>query len=133
MSKRRTQTFGVWVENNEWEGETWRWYIPKKGNKEALAILEAVVAVLWNDFDASEEFDYYETDMTMQEAERRVEELRGDTGSRPAHNIILGLDLAKLEGFLETFKAEQDDGNAYDLLTSPFYKGGIENFAAEVN
>lgn len=132
MSKRRTQTFGVWVENNEWEGERWRWYIPRKGNKEALAILEAVCLILEEDFD-SDEFNFYETEMTMQEAERRVEELADDAVYRPAHNMIRALNFEKLEGFLEEFKAKQGEEDAYDLLTAPLYKGGIEDFAAEVN
>ena len=30
-----------WTEDNDWEGETWHFYIPTEGNEEALALLKA--------------------------------------------------------------------------------------------
>lgn len=102
-------TYVTWVEENEWEGETWRFYIPRAGNETALMRLKA-----WVDQHGDSSANVYRLNFTPlleDEVDRRVRDLADDTSYLAAHT--------KLEGRLVT----QLD----TLTTDDLYKGGIKN------
>lgn len=95
------RTFTRLTEENDWEGETWHFYIPTQGNEENLAKLAALVAT-------DGRFDVEEQQFTEAEIDTLIA-YGDDTDYLHAHN--------KLSGTL----AEVSD---VDTL----YKGGITDY-----
>lgn len=96
-------TYATFTEDNEWEGETWRFYIPVEGNEASLQMLA----------DRTMQMEGYGVDLTpLDEAtvDARVA-APDDTDYMAAHN--------KLAGTLSIPTA--DDTDLLDVI----YKGGI--------
>lgn len=107
-------TFVRFVEENDYEGETWTFLIEKPGNGESLAHLE-VVANSEVDHGESNFILYPDDAITEAEAETLVKYAKGQ-GYMPAFTICRG-NL--------NFTAEQAAGDeVYDWL----HKGGIKSF-----
>lgn len=70
------------TEVNEWEGETWHWFIPTKGNKEALEVLAEIVK--------QEPFEYQLSDETYKEKEVDLLVANGDVGYHCQFNKLAG-------------------------------------------
>ncbi len=99
-------TYATFTEDNDWEGETWRFYIPTEGNEVALQTLADLV----------EQAEPYALDLApLSEpiVDDRVERLADDTGYLAAHN--------KLAGTLTV--PEGDADGLFDTL----YKGGTRD------
>lgn len=99
MSER---LFVKFVEENEWEGETWCFYIPIDGNGDALMDLEEAIS----DLDGFVISDKYYTE---DEVDLLVSNT--DTGYIDLHN--------KLDGVLNI------DELYFGDVTSKLYKGGL--------
>lgn len=96
-----TVPFVRFTEHNDWEGETWNFYIPLEGNKEALHEL----------YDLVKNVDDYELDMkniiTNEQVNALINHGNHDSGYMDTHN--------KLSGVLDM-----------NLVTADgLYKGGI--------
>jgi hypothetical protein len=97
-------TYATFIEDNEWEGETWRFYIPTDGNEVALQTLADLV----------EQDEPYRLDLTPIDettVDDRVENLADDTDYLAAHT--------KLTGTLTVPEVDRED------LLDALYKGGI--------
>lgn len=102
-----TPLYAIWTEYNEWEGETWRFYIPILGNSQELIRLQA-----WCNQESPDSPYRLDTRPLLEdEVDRRVETMADDTSYLAAHT--------KLAGRLVL----PDVIDADDTL----YKGGIRN------
>lgn len=106
--------YANFTEHNEWEGETWHFWIPIAGNEDTLQELHVIIA------DGDGIADQYELDLTpVPEAE--VDSLVAycdDDGYLPDH--------IKLAGTLVI--TEADAARIPDYKEDPLYKGGIRGF-----
>lgn len=99
------------IENNDWEGEKWHFYIPVAGNEDVMDRFKEIVNAV-NDEDGM-----YELGREYLKEEEVDTLIRfGDTGYMPYHN--------KLEGKLDVKKLIKD----LDSDDDPFYKGGIKDY-----
>jgi hypothetical protein len=73
------------TEVNEWEGETWHFYLPVAGNSEALAALKELIDNADDDFG----FSLSET-LTEDEVDTLVRTANGDTSYLAAHTKLTG-------------------------------------------
>lgn len=106
-------TYAKFTENNEWEGETWHFYIPIEGNQEALAQLSTELD------EIDEEPQRYEVDLTpLPEFEVDVLVKHTDCGYMHYHNKLTGVLTLPAQVF-EDLK---------DLDNDPFYKGEIRKY-----
>lgn len=108
--------FVTFYENNEWEGETWRFYLQLEGNEIALAKLKQLFQdFLWVDYDSKD--DEYWIDMKPLSEKVVNSRVKGsDAGYLSAHNKCVGLiDTTRLENITE------------EALAELLYKGGIRN------
>lgn len=113
-------TFVRFVEENDYEGETWTFLIEKPGNGESLANLE-VVANSEGDYGDSNFILYPDDEITEAEAETLVKYANQPGSHMPAFTICRGNLI---------FTAEQAAGEeVYDWL----YKGGIKSFFASAD
>jgi hypothetical protein len=97
------------VENNEWEGETWHFYIPVAGNEKAIGALSTLIQ-LWDQDPEEPEYAISAKRLTEAQVDALVE--YGSTGGYMAeHN--------KLAGRLDA-EAIRDCGD--------LYKGSIRDF-----
>jgi hypothetical protein len=94
------------TERNDWEGETWHFFIRIQGNEEALNKIAAAVV-------GSEEFHIDPTEYTEEEVDRRICDDPG-SGYMPMNN--------KLVGILKKLPATKEK------LLEKMYKGGIRKF-----
>lgn len=107
-------TYATFTENCDWEGETWRFYIPVEGNEEALAALRKRVTV----DDDDQVYTLGTVPLTEAEVDVRVAG-PDDCDYLPAHTKLAGtLNLEVIEG--------KDDGDLFDVL----YKGGIKDLVS---
>ena len=110
--KTKTKMYVKFTENNDWEGETWCWYIPVEGNKESLEVLRDKVKKV------STEADFYELGskkLTEQEVDTLVKNANDDCGYMDGHNkVTYNLDVSELV----PLKTPED---IHDAL----YKGGL--------
>lgn len=88
-----TTNYAKFTEVNDWEGETWHFWLPIEGNEDALDALHSVL-----------DTDEYELDLTpVPEFEVDVLVKHTDTGYMAYHNKLAGTltltgdDLEKLE------------------------------------
>jgi hypothetical protein len=99
------------TEENDWEGETWHFYIPVAGNEVTLAVLAATLE--------SSPIDSYTLDLTrIPEYEVDALVKHTDTGYMADHT--------KLDGVLLLAPDTMDQLSAHE--TDPFYKGEIAKF-----
>jgi hypothetical protein len=115
MTTPTSATYAVLTEHCEWEGETWRFYIPLAGNEDSLAGLLGAVRRLNARFPSDDEpFELDLTPISEGEVDTLVEH-GGDTDYMAAHN--------KLEGRLVIPPAALTElaGGSVD----PLYKGRI--------
>ena len=139
MSKQRE--FAVFTEKNNWEGETWRFYIPVEGQKRAINYLRnrvhdivektagnpvAMVRYLdrgipLNNMPTYEvrPFKVAVEYLTEEEVDRRVGKSR--SGYMNFHN--------KLDGKIKRNKLERIKKSK--TLSDKLYKGGIKDFVKE--
>lgn len=97
--------YAVFEEDNEWEGETWAFYIPIDDNKEELNRLLYFVDAL----DIDSPYSMGDADSTLSEEEVDTLINHGDAGYLPLHNKLAGKLLVP-----------------DDLREDDLYKGGIE-------
>jgi hypothetical protein len=98
--------FVPFTENNEWEGETWTFWLQLDGNEDELVRLFGKLS--------AEEFDSYTLDLNTIESEGRVEALEeyANQGYMSSDMVITG-----------TFTCPETKGEDLDRA---LYKGGIE-------
>ena len=102
------------TEHNDYEGETWHFYVRVAGNEDAIAFLEAELDKR-DDDDARSDFPYRHR--TIQSSIDAIGMMPDDTGYMGTHNLVPGrLDLERLR--------------AADWNDDPLYKGGLCKFAA---
>lgn len=92
------------TEHNDWEGETWHFYIPLEGNEAALKVLQSKIAGLEDEYELD-----LEHPIALEDVNALLNHGNGDTSYMDAHN--------KLEGFLDLIKLESQG----------LYKGGIKS------
>jgi hypothetical protein len=80
-----TNTYIRLTEANEWEGETWHFYLPIADNSAALAALQELIDSADNDFG----FSLSET-FTEDEVDTLVRTANGDTSYLAAHTKLAG-------------------------------------------
>lgn len=109
--------YATFIENNDWEGETWKWYIPIAGNEDALTQLSEVIEAIEDDDNTPE--CPYEVDLTpIPEWEVDVLIKHRDTGYLHSHNKLAGKLNLPEEVLDQLADPEQD----------PFRKGEIEKY-----
>jgi hypothetical protein len=109
--------YAKFTEHNEWEGETWRFYIPIEGNEAALCELEQLLLLANSDSS-------YELDMgpfTESAVDTVVKQGNDDCGYMPAHTKLVGL--LRLPPELRAAMSDPED--------DPLYKGEIREFMQE--
>lgn len=99
----------AFIEENDWEGETWSFYISLEGNEDAIERLADLVADL-EQFDVSDPMSRDDAEVLCRHSK---------TGYMDFHTqcLDLQLDIDSLEEHCESSSAE-------DIL----YKGGIEEY-----
>ncbi len=121
-TKKPTAKYVRFTERNDWEGETWRFYIPIKGNeatiedlKEQLAKIEAFSLDKYGsgcDLEVEDEtFDAKTVEALIKHS---------DTGYMPSHNKLKG----KL--VLPPFPKGAITEESYQNYVALFYKGDID-------
>ncbi len=105
LSKVANKSYMRFTEQNEWEGETWNFYIPVEGNEKELKKLKKLV----DEIEAREQNGQYTMGEKLYD-EKTVDVLceNSEGGYMSVHN--------KLKGLLKLPKKGKED---------PFYKGGI--------
>ena len=106
-------TYRRFVETNDWEGETWTFWLQVDGNMTALAILGDVLDALNEDL-VDVEFSLKDDEIDELTVETLVR--YGESGYMHQHNKVSG-SLSLPECF-----ASMD----FDAVTTALYKGGIE-------
>lgn len=99
------------TEHNEWEGETWYFWIPLEGNRDALKTLADAL-----DGDDSEDERYALDLEPVPEYDVDVLVRHSDIGYMHTHNKLAGI--LTLPENLVALIADDD---------APFYKGGIRD------
>jgi hypothetical protein len=100
------------TENNEWEGETWHFYIPTRGNEEALKELKYLLDEVGS--------ETYEVDLTtIPELEVDILVKHTEFGYLAYQNKLVGR-LALTPEVMKNLREGGDDG--------PFYKGKIKDY-----
>lgn len=103
------------TERNEWEGETWRFYLQVDGNEDEITKLRRLLAEAAKRSKIG--LDYTLDDTLMPEADVDVLVDSTSDGYMPAHNKVTG-----------RFKCPDDLGERANEL----YKGSIEEFFTAV-
>lgn len=116
-----TAMYVKFTENNEWEGETWHFYIPTTGNEEALAKLAEAIGVI---DPASNNNDSYwlQLDNPIPESEVDVLVKHSEVGYLRYHNKLTGT-------FALTDDARDRIHDGDDC--NPLVRGGIREFMQE--
>jgi hypothetical protein len=110
-----TTQYAQFIEHNEWEGETWSFWIPLDGNENALNNL----LVAMDDFNT----ESYELDLApISESKVDAFVKHADIGYMAAHNKLSGKLV--LPDDLSAMLADEDGKD-------PLYKGGIRNLMHE--
>lgn len=111
------KTYLDFVEHNDWEGESWHFYIPVAGNEEAIEKFKIIINAI-NETSGDE----YEIGKEMLKEEEVDTLVRfGGQGYYSNHN--------KLEGKLVIKKLQK----ALDDDDDPLYKGGITDYMTNDN
>lgn len=107
--------YAEFVEENEWEGETWHFYIPLAGNGQALTQLAELIK-------GKEE--YALNDARLSETEVRIRVANTDSGYMDTHTRLYGLlaapdDVDKLyKGQIEDCMRKAEDDIPLDEITA---------------
>jgi hypothetical protein len=104
MPKRR---FVEIIEDNDWEGETWSFWIPEEGNEQALKMLEVILQAKDCEHRVGDTLPENELDVLIKHS-------RSECSYLPRHS--------KLEGALSL--PESDD---HEEIRGSLYKGGIRD------
>jgi hypothetical protein len=120
MTAATELNYATLTEHNEWEGETWHFYVPIAGNEDALGQLAAALGGLESSWAGEPEDSPYELDMEpVPESEVDVLVKRGgDTDYMAAHNKLAGR-LVLSDEALGKLRAGDVD---------PLYKGRIADY-----
>ena len=101
-----------WTEINDWEGETWNFYIPFWGNTSAVYLLITMLP----------EYSSYKLCPNLipeDEVDILIKHV-GENGYMPEHN--------KMKGIIDRTKFENLDADHFESL---FYKGGLDKIGLE--
>jgi hypothetical protein len=127
LARRAKKPLPLWegwfIEVNDWEGETWNFYIPVAGNEEAVALLkEQLARVVAVDTNHESEHPYSISDKLRTSSQITTLTRFDDHCSYMAgHNLLEGtLTLPPFPKGLTQKTAQDWEGQ--------FYKGGITNF-----
>lgn len=107
-------------ESNQWEGESWNFYIPVEGNKEAIEELQKISN---GKVDAPTAYVVKELLLTENDVNGKVKDC--DSGYLNYHN--------KLEGRLDLKRLKNYKKEAKKIGQCPLYKGGIESYVVKDN
>jgi hypothetical protein len=115
------------TETNEYEGETWHFYIPVKGNEDALIRLQDQLERVSAFYSKGEEMDISDLGYslsqktyTRDQVQFLMDEDDEGIGYMRTHNRLTGyLSLPKLSMIIDEVSARQWEEH--------FYKGGIVN------
>jgi len=102
-----------WTEINDWEGETWNFYIPFDGNESDVYLLRVMV------IDLKSSYDLRLNLIPEEEVDALVKHSDGN-GYMPEHN--------KMKGIIDRTKFENLDADHFESL---FYKGGLDKIGLE--
>ena len=117
------------AENNDWEGETWHFYVPAEGNEEAIAILEDYLQRAKAAHEATPgPVDFPYTWVREELHLPTILRLGSSTGYMDEHNVIEKLDLAKVRAV--DWHAREEQCPDEPLLKDHLYKGGLRDLAA---
>lgn len=108
-TKSAKQCYVELIEHNDWEGETWSFWIPLDGNEEAVAKLRALLVAGGDDY--VDMFEFGSEMVDAKELDFLRKRTKGDTGYMGRHH--------KLRGRLEI--PDKPATEVLDML----YKGGI--------
>lgn len=110
-----TRTFVCFIEDNEWEGERWAFWLQVEGNEDQL---EYLFTLLFKYADNLSET--YILDLGDRESEHAVDRMvqRGQSGYMNSDNKVVG------DMVIPEFKDWED-------LDRALHKGGIEKFFRE--
>lgn len=106
--------YATFTEDNEWEGETWRFYIPVEGNETALTELRALVD------QTDESYHLNLVPIPERDVDARVA-APDDNGYMHGHNKLSGRLLVPS---LDSLRATLGENWADEA----FYKGGIKDW-----
>ena len=117
-------TYAKFTEHNEWEGETWHFWIPINGNATALETLDAAIdarnAVNAEASDKSP-FELDLTPVPEAEVDAVIKRTADDCGYMMPHTKLAGSLVISPEVLA---RLESGDPEGED----EFYKGGIRDF-----
>jgi hypothetical protein len=105
-------------EMNDWEGETWHFYIPVKGNEEAVVLLRENIEKVCKALDI-EECSFIIHKETYAKKEIDIASKFDECTYMGGHNI--------LKGRLEVPPFPDSVNERIDDYFDPFYKGGIRD------
>jgi hypothetical protein len=104
------------TERNEWEGETWRFYLQVDGNEEQITKLRRLLSAAAKRSKIGLDYTLDDTLMSEADVDALVDNC-DDDGYMPAHNKVVG-----------RFVCPDDLGERANEL----YKGSIEEFFTAV-
>lgn len=110
MEAKRERQYLKLTENNDWEGETWHFFVPVEGNEEALKLLREKVASFGGEEFEVDQRLYPESEVDLLVKNAEVGYLR---------------EYYKLEGKVLTQKLREIIAD--EDFTEKFYKGGIRD------
>lgn len=108
--------YAKFTEHNDWEGETWRFYIPIEGNEAALHELEQAISA-----NSGSSYELDTGPFTESVVDALVEHGADDCEYMPAHTKLVGL--LRLPPELRAAMSDPE--------SNPLYKGGIGEFMWE--
>lgn len=114
------------TENNDWEGETWYFFLQQEGNEEAIAYLQDELS----DDELSWQYEINTNPIPENEVDVLVKHFGGDTsGYMPLVTKFKGyVDLARLKKYVQDGEDEKDWGQN---LLQALNKGGLSDYIKE--
>lgn len=125
--KQSNPQYFRFTEDNEWEGETWHFYIPVKGNEEAVASIRASIERI-NEYNAANkgceiQYSFSAKLYTRNQIDALIDCDDDECSYMAAHNRLCGyLKAPKLAVILNE--------DSISEWTKHFYKGGIAELMA---
>lgn len=120
-----TVHFVMFTEDNDWEGETWNFWLQHEGNEVELEKLQGFLEKIHVDSDDPADAQCT-LNMDVVEPEENVDLLvrYAEGGYMPTHNKVTGTLTAPV---LDDYKGADDDSTVVNAQ-SALYKGGIRDF-----
>jgi hypothetical protein len=106
--------FVEFKEHNDWEGETWRFWLQHDGNEKEIHQLTTIL----NEHDRLG--DYYEVDLTP------IDESDVDTLVKHSRSGYMSYENKVTGKFICPEFTEKDKENPDEWMSNNFYKGGIK-------